>query len=59
MHIKPNERSTPVPGPEHTMIDQENQSAEKLESSNNGVIAIIVIAGIIILGLLFFSGWWT
>ncbi len=51
--------STPVDAPKDETRNLANQSTEKKKGGNIGVIAIIVIAVIIILGLLFFSDLWV
>ena len=51
-----NKKSTPVETPKDNRRNHVNQSTEEKQSSNYGIIAIVVIVAIILLGLLFFSG---
>lgn len=56
---KENLKSTPVETPKEDRKNHVNQSTEEKQGSNYGIIAIIVIAAIIVLGLLFFSDLWV
>jgi hypothetical protein len=56
---KENLKSTPVETPKEDQKYHVNQSTEESQKSNYGMIAIIVIAVIIVLGLLFFSDLWV
>lgn len=56
---KENLKSTPVETPKEDQKYHVNQSTEENQKSNYGMIAIIVIAVIIVLGLLFFSDLWV
>ncbi|GHA42906.1 hypothetical protein GCM10007103_25080 [Salinimicrobium marinum] len=56
---KENLKSTPVETPKEDQKYHVNQSTEESQKSNYGMIAIIVIAAIIVLGLLFFSDLWV
>ena len=56
---KENEKSTPVETPKAEFRNHVNQSTEEKDKSSYGIIAVVVIIAIIVLGLLFFSGWWA
>lgn len=56
---KENKKSTPVENKKADPKYHVNQSTEKKQGGNLGLIAIIVVVLLIVLGLVFFSDIWV
>lgn len=55
---KENEKSTPVETPKDERRNHVNMSTEEKSRNGMGMIAIVVLILIVVLGFLFFGGFW-